>query len=277
MPTTWSDDFTHDYFADSTYALVAGTEGTDFTVAPNTLTAAIPPAGTLVGWQDQRTAQTFPFSQTIYFTTYPSDDPSSGINHTFAFGWQPSPSTAIIEVEIAPASGGGNNWQIAGLSAADPSDDFDIVVPFTIPSAPWHVSLSVDISGNVTALTSDGQTITHTMAPALLLALESVSFFPTVVFETITGGGAPAPWVVNRWTYESGSPPPSNPIFTCNATTSTGPFSIAQYNWTFDDDTYQSGPIIQKEYELGSGDHAIFLTVTDASGRRASVTHTVTA
>lgn len=61
MPTSWSDDFTHDYFADTTYSVLAGTEGTDFTVAPHALQVS----GSALLWNDQRTVAVAPFEMTL--------------------------------------------------------------------------------------------------------------------------------------------------------------------------------------------------------------------
>jgi hypothetical protein len=95
-----------------------------------------------------------------------------------------------------------------------------------------------------------------------------------VVDVTVVGpGGTSATGSFDHFTYI-----PPDPIFKFDGTSSSDSAGrIVNWDWFFDDQTTQTGPIVAKQYIYGSGVHPITLMVTDDRGRRATVSHSVDA
>jgi hypothetical protein len=263
MPTTWSDTFTHDYFSDSTYTIQAGVEGTDFSVSANDLAILSTSTTGALQWTDQRISQNPPFTVNLGWT------PGG-----YAYGIYVatiSDSTFTYGLFASFSAQEPNNLQVFGYAPGG-LNFFDSLT-VTAPVDPTEITMTFDADSGVVTSTFGATSLPHTLAAGFWTALSAEDLYPGAI---LSDGNVPyGNTSAYNWSYDCGVP--SNPIFTCNAETSSGPARIASYSWAFDDGTYGYGPIIEKSFVYGSGDHDITLTVTDQNGRRGSVTHTVTA
>ena len=256
MPVSWTDTFSHDYFADHTYTLLAGVEGTDFNLSGGQFVAT----GTST-WVDPRRSHLF----SNYFTTITASNLVTAGTATVVTGL-----TTIDESHaILGAYEDGGVLILEVISSTDSGDNISLSTSLSLSGA-TTLTLSV-LNGVVTCTTSSGGLLTATMAPTLVTDLSGHSLYPfaevSAPVESLT---------ITQWTYDDIS---SNPIFRFDATLSeaSSPGRLVAWNWLFDDNSTASGPIIEKTFLYGSGVHPVTLTVTDDRGRKASLEQTIIA
>lgn len=126
------------------------------------------------------------------------------------------------------------------------------------PQRGLTVTKSYDVPGtyNVTLTVTDDAGQTATAAKAV----------------TVTTSGTASP--VAKFTYSPTSPKVGVPV-NFNATESSSPAGIADYEWDFGDGTMGHGDRLQHTY-TAAGTYVVRLTVTDNLGRRATTTMNVT-
>lgn len=194
MPASWVDDFTHDYFADSTYSLIAGVEGTGpsdtFEVSGGALRIHGDGFTTLaVAWDDPRSPGLLSCSLSLTVSDFHTD---AGLG--------------IAQVELGlidqsdPLRGAAGLW-LAGSStdaSAFGKSDADIEsspAASVVLTSPFTVSVDITPTG---VTNNTGQSVTFSPTLAAELAAPGANYLP---FAAVFGVDPAATTLVTRWSY----------------------------------------------------------------------------
>lgn len=164
MPTSWSDDFTHDYFSDSTYTVIAGVNGVDFSVSGG---LDILTSSTIV-WLDERAAHTLPYQTAITFASGP-------VINTLVLGM----TDASVSTTICAAIYTGGNVSILTLDTID-GELIGGTVAWT-PPVPFTLGLNAT-SSTITVTELIGNTVLTSIStpPNLAAAIIATPTYPFV-------------------------------------------------------------------------------------------------
>lgn len=202
----WVDNFSHDYFADSTYTLFGGVEGVIPPGTFNVIGGVLEVAGgdTGVNWRDARatgavcdmTFSVADIENLNAFTMGVLNDAMDG--GAFASVWGPHSNGPVVPGVgyIGPAV------ELTAVAGSDVQDGGPIAVPAMPSSGPFtfHVSISA------TGITSDfGSLVFAAPFPAALAAL---TLHPNMLIGALTYLGDDPFLTVTEWTYGIGSAPP---------------------------------------------------------------------
>lgn len=200
MPTTWTDDFSHDYFGDSTYALSAAVpapvEGTTFTVGASSygVNALEVFYNSVVPWQDTRSPALTPnCTMTMNFPALHMDESFAiapydrgGVFFGFAeLGWLLSGGINLMAgVAQNPFYVGPSAWTMNIQMQTGPGgSNFAVNTPWTPTVGPFTLTVTLNNCGIVRIDSGDGQFFTAATNYTGMTNVMATNIYPTAIID----------------------------------------------------------------------------------------------